>query len=586
MKNLTSNLRFLYNSSCGLLSVWFLLTLASMTLELIAINSILPLIWQSDSDIKRITQNIYAFFGIGNEHLMGGVIVVVAVAYVLRNILLTCQCALSAKISTKIQVNIKTQLLNKIANVGYLHLSKINVGVLNNTIHKESNGVSIAIGNLINATSHGIFALVTVLLLMALNPSLIAAILCVALLLLLCMRKMTKILQQLSLEITHNYGHIQSWLVQILSSHALKYLKTTQTYGKVSKIVKEDITRQGKLLYKQQRLSYLIHNTTDLILILLMLCGLFIYAVILDHSIVEAIFILFILRRAMLYAMSCQASYRQYLDAHGSVEIVKKIDNELSEYEKGDNHDAVVPDLCQSILMKNVSFYYHESSTVLNNINMNISMGSNVAIVGSSGEGKSTLFMLLTGVIKPTSGSVLLGNIPYDKLNMDIFRSEIGYVSQENIIFNDSVINNVTLWDQEPSMAKFKASLAAVDVEGLIKELPECEKTSLGDGGNILSGGQRQRIAIARELYKNPQILILDEATSGLDGIAELSVLENIQRINKDTTLIAVTHRIASTRKFDMIYVLENGAIIEQGSYTELYNANGVFRSMAIAQGL
>ena len=579
-----SDLLFLCRSAGGLLPAWFLLTITSALLEFVAINSILPVIWEGDSVIRDVARSAYAQIGVADENMLPATILFVAAAYVGRNVFLTLQSALSARITTAMQVDVKLRLLGRIDNAGYYPISTMNMGVLGNAVLRETGNISMAMGNLVNAACHGIFATALFILAVMLEPWLITAGLIIVIPCYFGMSKVISFSKRISEEQTRNYGRIQSLLVQTLA--ALKYAKNTETGGRITNVMSADIRRQGRLLLVQQCFAYALHNGTDLILVLMALGGVFVYAGPMGQPVIGIIFILFVFRRSVSYAVACQGAFRQYLELHGSVKIVQDLDRELSEYAITVNPDAVPPDFSQPIHVEGVSFRYPTSAAVLRNVSLTIPAGGKVALVGASGSGKSTLVMLLTGALQPGSGGVSLGRTPYRELDLARLRSQTGYVSQESIVFNDTVINNVTLWDPEPSPDRVERALASAEARDFVNELPDNWETPVGDDGNALSGGERQRIAIARELYKNGKLLILDEATSGLDGGVELSILQNIRAMTKDTTVIAITHRIAAARQFDMICVLENGEIVEQGPYDKLHRANGIFRAMAAAQGL
>ena len=279
------------------------------------------------------------------------------------------------------------------------------------------------------------------------------------------------------------------------------------------------------MIFIQQFFVRFLTSTTDLLLMMLVLSGVFVYAGILDKPIVEILFIVFIFRRSMLYMVSCQNSFVEYLAICGSVHKINELYKELDSFKNNTSTGAVKPMLPQPINVNNLSFGYTDGHEFLQNINLNIRPGDKIALVGASGLGKSTLAMLLAGSLQPTKGEILLGYTNYNDLDIALFRSNIGYVSQENVIFNDTVINNVSLWEADPDIEKIKESLDMVSANDFIETLPEKYETTLGNDGNVISGGQRQRIAIARELYKDSYILILDEATSSLDSQAELDIL-------------------------------------------------------------
>jgi subfamily B ATP-binding cassette protein MsbA len=210
------------------------------------------------------------------------------------------------------------------------------------------------------------------------------------------------------------------------------------------------------------------------------------------------------------------------------------------------------------------------------------------AIVGESGSGKSTLVDLITGILNPTSGDICFDDINYRELDLESMRLMIGYVTQENVVFHDSIANNISLWkcQDDDSLCQNKvhnASLAAHCYE-FVKEGTSGYQTIIGDRGIKLSGGQRQRLAIAREIFKEPEILILDEATSSLDSESESFIQKSIETMNGSKTIIIIAHRLSTIKNCDYMYILQKGRIVEEGSYDELSQRNTKFRKMCLEQ--
>ena len=194
---------------------------------------------------------------------------------------------------------------------------------------------------------------------------------------------------------------------------------------------------------------------------------------------------------------------------------------------------------------------------------------------------------MLTGILRPTSGDISIGGVPYSRIDQRRLREGIGYVTQESIIFNDTVRNNVSLWDEdENSLENVIPAARAAHASEFIEDLPAGYDTLLGDNGMKISGGQRQRVAMARELYKNARVLIFDEGTSALDTESERIIQENIDELRDNTTLILIAHRLSTVRNSDMIFVLDGGRVIEQGTYEYLYALGGRFAAMVDQQAL
>jgi subfamily B ATP-binding cassette protein MsbA len=225
---------------------------------------------------------------------------------------------------------------------------------------------------------------------------------------------------------------------------------------------------------------------------------------------------------------------------------------------------------------------------VLHDINVRIEKNSTIAIVGESGAGKSTFVDLITGVLKPTTGKILIDGNDYSDIKLSLLRDMIGYVTQEIVVFNDTIANNISLWSLETGKAESIEQVARhARCEEFIQETQDQYDTQIGDRGFKLSGGQRQRLAIARELYKKPEILILDEATSALDTKSEVFIQHSIDSLKQNKTIIIIAHRLSTVRNCDYIYVFNKGRIVEHGTCDELYDNEGSrFRNMCNMQSL
>jgi len=234
-----------------------------------------------------------------------------------------------------------------------------------------------------------------------------------------------------------------------------------------------------------------------------------------------------------------------------------------------------------AIEFKDVSFGYSGDTTVLNNINLEIKPGETVALVGSTGSGKTTIIQLLAKFYSPNSGVITIDGTDISKFEVDSLRSQIAFVDQNVRLFNDTVKGNIAL-GQINTMSDTQVQHAAKvsNAHEFIQELSEQFETEIGEDGTKLSGGQRQRLAIARAIAKDSPILILDEATSALDSATEKQVQAAIDEMQKDRTTIIIAHRLSTVQKADRIVVLRRGEIIEQGSHKDLIDAKGEYASL------
>lgn len=247
---------------------------------------------------------------------------------------------------------------------------------------------------------------------------------------------------------------------------------------------------------------------------------------------------------------------------------------------------AVKLDISQAnITFRNVYFKYDsKEENVLSGINLSVPTGKSIALVGHSGSGKSTLINLIPRFYDVTSGSILIDNQNVKDVTIESLRNSISLVSQEIILFNDSIANNIAFGKMNSSIDEIKYAAKIAAALDFIEELPEKFNTQIGDNGVLLSGGQKQRISIARAILKNAPILLLDEATSALDTQSEHKIQTALTELMKGKTSIIVAHRLSTIVNADKILVLEKGRIIEEGSHKELLELNGAYSKLYKAQ--
>jgi subfamily B ATP-binding cassette protein MsbA len=239
----------------------------------------------------------------------------------------------------------------------------------------------------------------------------------------------------------------------------------------------------------------------------------------------------------------------------------------------------------ESIQLKNVSFKY-EDEYVLKNFNLIIPKGQTVALVGQSGSGKSTIANLLTRFYDVNQGEILIDNTNIKDFKTTSLRGLLGLVTQDSILFNETVRNNISLGKENATDEEIIDAAKIANAHDFISELPNGYNTNIGDSGNKLSGGQKQRLSIARAVLKNPPIMILDEATSALDTESERLVQDALEKMMRNRTSIVIAHRLSTIQNANTIVVLQKGEIVEQGSHAELLAANGVYKKLVMMQTL
>ncbi|OKH42738.1 ABC transporter [Calothrix sp. HK-06] len=230
--------------------------------------------------------------------------------------------------------------------------------------------------------------------------------------------------------------------------------------------------------------------------------------------------------------------------------------------------------------LNNITFAYKDRFPIINNVSLHIPAGKTIAIVGSTGSGKSTLVKLLLRLYEIQSGIITLDGINIEQLNIRDLRSCIGLVSQDVFLFHGTVAENIAYGTFNATDREIKMAATVAEAHEFIVNLPEGYETIVGERGQKLSGGQRQRIAIARAILKDPPILILDEATSAVDNETEAAIQMSLERITANRTTIAIAHRLSTIRNADKIYVMEHGQFIESGTHEQLLEKQGVYAKL------
>ncbi len=263
-------------------------------------------------------------------------------------------------------------------------------------------------------------------------------------------------------------------------------------------------------------------------------------------------------------------------DAKISLERLGEIHEKKNEETQDDIKIQHVPD--QDIIINGLSFKYTPiSNNVLDNITISIPYGKITAIVGTSGSGKTTLLKLLLGFYQPTKGNIKIGATPLDRIHQKVWRSKCGVVMQEGYIFSNSIADNIAESDERMDTNKLEKAMKVANITDFIESLPLQNQTMIGAKGNGISQGQKQRLLLARAVYKDPEFILLDEATNALDAKNEKVIMENLNEFFKGKTVVIVAHRLSTVKLADQIIVLENGKVMEVGKHEDLVHKRGAY---------
>ena len=388
------------------------------------------------------------------------------------------------------------------------------------------------------------------------------------------LRRLTRLAEEYGIATTTANSALQAQVVDKLSAAKMLKASATEEYANrlIQKAVRENLKYRFKSLVNASLVPAFYYPAS----IGIVCAAIYLSFTYLDISFSAIVLFLIVFYRLMPRFSAVQTSYQQAVTfMPGLAEIDRKL-AETTRYRETAGGYAF-ESLTDSIEFVNVTFSYNGDAAhmpTLRDINLTIARGKVTAIVGGSGGGKSTLVDLILGLLRPQAGEILVDSHPLDDLDKRSWRRAIGYVSQEIILLNDTARNNIAWSCPDASLERIENAARLAYAHDFVINLRRGYDTQIGDRGVRLSGGQRQRICLARAILQNPQILILDEATSALDSESEQMIQAAVETLSGSTTVVMISHRLSTVRTADYMYVLEDGTIVEHGTWDELVSAD------------
>jgi ABC-type multidrug transport system fused ATPase/permease subunit len=557
----------------------FALGLLAAIAESAGIMMILPLLYSLDPNLSDdvpggvagIASNTLSAVGLSDSV---GVILLIIVAFIaLKGALLFGASAYKAYLNGQLMQELKTRMYDAYGEMRLQYYLSRNTGHFVNVINQQTAGfqfffeATISLGiSLMKTLTYTAIAVAV-----AWRFGLIAVGMGVVLY--FSFLKLNLLVRRLSQKSVREEGHLEKLLIQ--SIQAFKYLSSTSRYSRLRAAVSESIAHLRRYIILSGLAQAFTASVREPIIVAALVMVVVVQVLWLAQPLGPILVSILLLYRGLGEILSTQAAWQRVLAHIGSLELVGEEFDRLSQEREPDGTHAL-GELKHGIEFENVWFSYEGSQTsVLRGISLTIPHRRSVAIVGESGSGKSTLVDLLTLMLRPTSGRVLIDGVPGNDLALSAWRRQIGFVSQDTVLFDDTIANNICLWqgnvDTDAELfARVREAARQAHIDQVIEKLPAGYHTEVGERGMRLSGGQRQRLFIARELFKRPQLLILDEATSALDSESELAIKASIDALKGSTTIVMIAHRLSTIRDVDQVYVLDKGVIIEQGTYEAL----------------
>jgi len=582
--------KVVYSYAGRKLYILLLLFLLSGLSESIGISMLLPIlnIDKAAGSQDQFTKSIYNILeSIGINVSLLSLIILLVIIFMFKGVSVFLQNTFASYIRFSLAKDIRIDFCNKYKDMKYGYYTNTSIGYLNNIITTEIDRGVAALNKYTVVVGSLIFILIYLAFAVTINYEMTFVVLFLGLFLFALMRSLSRLSRKISLLVSETNAQIQSLLIQTI--YNFKYLKATDSYTHIFELLFARINKNYRYRLKSKVLTFIPSSIIEPISVLF-ISGLVLYYVGLQGKSMAEIFVLVIFfYKAFSCVFSFQSDWQKFNASLGGLEVMSKAGRSLSNnVEKVGTRQ--INAFNKAIELKSVNFSY-DSKRVLFDVNLTIQKNSSIGVVGESGAGKTTLFDVITGLLTPLSGKISIDGIDYSELKFSSLRNIIGYVTQEPVIFNDTIANNISFWecDSQEDVCKKKIEDAVIlaNCDRFINEAEMGYETIIGDKGIKLSGGQRQRIAIARELFKEPEIMIFDEATSALDTESEQLIQRSINSLKGERTVMIIAHRLSTVRDCDVIYVLKDGRIVEEGSFDELYkDTSSRFYSMCQKQNM
>ena len=488
-----------------------------------------------------------------------------------------------AKIRMKIIRDIRFSLLRGLSNMSYLGFTHTDAGKIQNNMVSNVGKILAAMTSFFGTFQHLIMLITYVGLAFVSNWQFTIMVgiggACTNFL----YRYVGEIIKDISKKQAFLGDDFNGILIQTI--HNYKYLKATNSFKNYEKKLKDILWKNDDYDYKMTSIGGITESLREVIIVSIIAIVIILQIEFMKGNFGEILVSLLLFYRGLGHLITIQGSWNGFLGASAGLEQVEALLDDFKKH-KEPSHQNTIHHI-KDINIQKISLSYG-NTPILKDINFNIKNKTSVAFVGESGAGKTSLANIICGLLQPNDGKILVENQSLYESNLPSFRDKIGYITQEAVIFDDTIFNNITFWAEKTSenMEKFHQVIKMVSLGNFLEGLEEKEDSRLGNNGILVSGGQKQRISIARELYKDVELLIMDEATSALDSETEKNIKDNIDMLHGKFTMIIIAHRLSTIKNVDEVFLLDKGEIIDSGNYEELVEKSEKFRKMVELQEL
>lgn len=516
--------------------------------------------------VSKIIEKAFSFVHI--EYSLFPLVVFIVLIFTLKALVIYLTHYLNQKISTNYEKDARSELFKKTLKADWPYLLEQKIGYLESVLIEDihsSSGILISLSALImTSTSIIMYALVAI----NISPSITVLTFGIGITVLIFLKplfyKIRKTNYDLALATKHFVHHVSQHMI------GAKTVKTMAVENEITEVGNkffEDFRRMRVKIDLYNRIQGTFFEPVSLIFISLIFS--FYYYFGNSFSLASFATIVYLIQKEFTFMQAMQNSLNSINHNLPRLKIYRDYKKTAENYAEVDSGSEPFK-FNEKLELKNISFAYNKKDMILSNLNLLIKRGEMVGLIGSSGAGKTTLVDILLGLFPIGSGEILLDGKNISAINRKSWRKNIGYVSQDTFLLNDTIENNIRFYNNLLTREDMIRAVKIANIYDFIENQPDKFLTMVGERGIKLSGGQRQRIILARVLAKNPEVLILDEATSALDNESEFLIHEAIGKLKGKTTMLVIAHRLSTIMSSDELFVLENGKITEQGKPAEL----------------
>jgi ABC-type multidrug transport system fused ATPase/permease subunit len=513
--------------------------------------------------------------------------VLIVVIFAAKGLIVFARIVFAERIVSSLVLRLQTQLIESFSRISYVYYAQLKTGTLTNLIFTEVERFARSFSKFISVIATGLTVCFYLAGAALIRFDLTAGIVVAGFFALFLFRFLVRRTQEISIEMSGESAQAHANLIQTLQSFL--YLRASGAMDRMTGRVRERLSALIRLRVKLATISATLHSIVEPFAVVLLAVLIIIQVEVEGRAIAEIVVLALLCHRAFTRLMTVQQEMQRFNESVGGVVTVQREGGLLEEHGEADG-EAIIEHLSEDIVFDGVTFRYGDVPAI-EGLDLTIPKNNTIGIVGESGAGKSTLILLLAGVIDPTEGAVRAGARDYREFKRQSLHEKVGYVTQDPVIFNGTIAENITMFGDDPAdpdvRTRIEAAAVAAHCADFVSRMDEGYDTMLGERGVNLSGGQKQRVAIARELYKDPALMILDEATSALDTESERAIQDSIERMRGERTIVVIAHRLSTVRHCDRIVVLSRGRIIETGTFDSLVSdESSQFHALVEAQRL